>query len=171
MLPIMKLPWIAFVVLASCGGPASTQTTPSSTGSATATASDFPCWPVAPMQLLALEHGAEWVPIAEIQGDGWIYNTKKERHFVARVSNDALLDMHDVPNMTCIHREIDIAGGQNKGHYDASDAYVDARTRIEVGDDGMVTLNGSAPKSVKVVGVVPKTRRTAVLLVIAALIQ
>ncbi len=123
------------------------------------------------MRLLALEHGAEWEPIAEMQGDGSIYSTKKERHFVGRVSNDAVLDAHDVPAMTCIHRELDIAGGPNKGHFDASDAYVDARTRIEVADDGTVTFNGSTKKSVKVEGVVPKTRRTAVLLVIEALVQ
>ena len=128
------------------------------------------------MRLVALEHGPQAraegeKPIAEMQGDGSIYSTKHgERHFFGRVSNDALLDAHDTPVFTCVHREIGLPGSPMKGHYDATDAYDDGHARIAIQDDGTVTMNGKAGGA-KIEGPVAKTRRTAVLLVFAAMSQ
>jgi hypothetical protein len=123
------------------------------------------------MRLVALEHGSEWEPIAEMQGDGAIYGLKNgQRKFAGRVSNDALLDAHDTPSLTCVHREVGLPGVTTKGHYDDHDAYVDERTRIAIADDGTVSMNGK-PGGAKIEGPIAKTRRTAVLLVLAALSQ
>jgi hypothetical protein len=58
-----------------------------------------------------------------------------------------------------------------KGRYDEHDVYVDGPTRIAIADDGMVTMNGHGEGQVKIEGPIAKTRRTAVLLVIAAMSQ
>ncbi len=133
-----------------------------------------PCWPVAPMRLVVEQDGQQ-KPVAEMIGDGSMYSLKRgERHFVGRISNDSVLDVHDTPSMTCIHREIDMVGGGNKGRYDEQDAYVDSRTRIAVGDDGAITLTmGAHPPqtSGRVEGVTPKTRRTAVVFVMSVLVS
>jgi hypothetical protein len=154
-----------------CGG-SSANTSESATTNRNATGANDVCWPVAPMRLVALEHGAEWEPIAEMTGDGSIYSLKKGgRKFAGRVSNDALLDAHETPSLSCVHREVGLPGVTNKGHYDMDDTYVDGPTRISIGDDGMVALNGRSDGHVKIEGPLPKGRRTAVLLVIAALAQ
>ncbi|HEY2364779.1 MAG TPA: hypothetical protein VGH87_00290, partial [Polyangiaceae bacterium] len=134
-------------------------------------ASSNPCWPVAPMRLVALEHGTEWEPMAEMTGDGSIYVLKKEKKFFGRVSNDAMLDAHETPVLTCTHREVGLPGNAMKGKYDDHDAYVDGPTMIVVADDGMVTMNGHGEGHVKIEGPLPKAKRTAVLLVMAAMSQ
>ena len=117
------------------------------------------------MRLVA---GKESEPLAEMQGDGSIYGLKNgSRKFFGRVSNDALLDAHDVPSLTCIHREVSLPAAEAKGRYDEHDVYADDRTRIQIADDGTVTLNG-ASGNVRIEGPIQKTRRTAMLLVIAA---
>ncbi len=129
------------------------------------------CWPVAVMRLVALEHGTHEKVLAEMMGDGSIYGLKKgTRKFAGRVHHDALLDAYDTPSLTCVHKEIGLPGVTTKGHYDAEDAYVDDRTRIAVLDDGTVTLNGKSG-GVRVEGPIAKARRTAILLVLAALSQ
>jgi len=121
------------------------------------------------MRLVALEHGTEWEPMAEMTGDGSIYVLKKERKFFGRVSSDALMDAHETPTLTCVHREVGLPGVTNKGKYDEHDAYVDGPNTISIADDGMVTMNGKGDGHVKIEGPIAKTRRTAILLVIAAL--
>jgi hypothetical protein len=128
------------------------------------------------MRLVMLEHRTEWEPVIEMQGDGSIYSLKKgERKFFGRVSNDALVDMHEVPSFTCIHREISVAASTLKAHYDQDDTYVDDHTRISIADDGTVTVTlGTHPQEshgLRVEGPVAKARRTAALLVIAAIAQ
>jgi len=152
-------------VLMACGG-ASTST---NADTAKRTTTDA-CWPVAPMRLVALEHGSEWEPMAEMTGDGSIYVLKKGRKFFGRVSNDALMDAHETPTLSCVHREVGLPGVTNKGRYDDHDAYADGPTTIAIADDGMVTMNGHGEGHVKIEG--PMTaKRTAVLLVIAAMSQ
>jgi hypothetical protein len=154
----------------ACMACASTSTS-TSTGPSTAPDAPETCWPVAPMRLVALEHGTEEEPVAEMQGDGSIYGLKKgTRKFAGRVLHDALLDAYDTPSLTCVHREVGLPGVTTKGHYDAQDAYVDAGTRIAIADDGTVTLNGKSG-GVRVEGPIAKSRRTAILLVLAALSQ
>jgi hypothetical protein len=122
------------------------------------------------MRLVVLTHG-EWKPVAEMQGDGAMYALHGgERTFVGRVSNDAMLDKHDTPSLTCVHREVGLPGSDLHGHYEADDTYVDSRTRIAVADDGKVTMtlgrNPPMPDEVRAEGPLPK--RTVVLLVLAA---
>jgi hypothetical protein len=163
-----KLPiTILLGVLMACGGATSNDTAHAANTSTT----DGACWPVAPMRLVALEHGAEWEPMAEMTGDGSIYVLKKEKKFFGRVSNDAMLDAHETPVLTCTHREVGLPGNAMKGKYDDHDAYVDGPTTISVGDDGMVTMNGHGEGHVKIEGPLPKAKRTAVLLVMAAMSQ
>ena len=152
----------------ACGG-ASTESNPKT--STDTNASTNPCWPVAPMRLVALEHGTEWEPMAEMTGDGSIYVLKKGRKFFGRVSNDAVMDAHETPTFTCVHREVGLPGVSNKGRYDDHDAYVDGPTTIAIADDGMVTMNGQGEGKVKIEGPLPKAKRTAVLLVMAAMSQ
>jgi hypothetical protein len=122
------------------------------------------------MRLLVLEKGTEWKPLVEMQGDGTIYRFKDDaRHFVARVKNDTLLDAHDVPSATCIHREIATAGSDSKkAAYDEHDTYFDDRIHIIIADDGTVTVSGSGVGA-RIEGPIAKTRRTAALLVVTAL--
>ncbi len=165
----MRAWWCLLLTCVACASSATTATTK---------ANDLPmpsapetCWPVAVMRLVALEHGTEEVVVAEMTGDGSIYGLKHgERKFAGRVYHDALLDAYDTPSLTCVHREIGLPGVTIKGHYDAEDAYVDARTRSAILDDGTVTLNGK-PGDVRVEGPIHKARRTAILLVLAALSQ
>jgi hypothetical protein len=163
--PITKL--FLLGALIACGG----ASTNANTNGAGSTNGAVDCWPVAPMRLVALEHGTEWEPMAEMTGDGSIYVLKKERKFFGRVSNDALMDAHETPTLTCTHREVGLPGNAMKGRYDDHDAYVDGPTTIAIADDGMVTMNGRGDGKVKIEGPLPKTKRTAVLLVIAAMSQ
>jgi hypothetical protein len=123
------------------------------------------------MRLLVLEKGTEWKPLVEMQGDGTIYRFKDDaRHFVARVKNDTILDVHDVPSLTCIHREIATAGtDEKKAAYDEHDTYFDDRIHIMIADDGTVTVSDSAGVGARIEGPIAKTRRTAALLVVTAL--
>ena len=116
------------------------------------------------MRLVSFEHDGV---IAEMEGDGAIYTSwNGKRRFVGRVSNDAILDAHGTPTLTCVHREVGLPGTEAKGHYDERDGFVDDHRHITIGDDGMVSRNGEL--SMRVEGPIAKTRRTAVLLVLAA---
>jgi uncharacterized protein (DUF1684 family) len=125
------------------------------------------------MRLLVERHGKDWEPLVEMQGDGAIYKYKDAaRQFVGQVKNDALLDAHEVPSLTCIHREIGVPGAEAKARYDEHDTYYDSRIHITVADDGTVTAAGAPGEpafGVRIEGPITKTRRTAVLLVLAAL--
>jgi len=160
---------LLFVFAMACGGDAATAG-PADHPQVTKTGDIAdPCWPVAPMRIVVDEK-----PYAEMAGDGSMYRlSRDERHFLGRVANDAVLDAHDTPSMTCIHKEIDIVGGSFKGKYDERDAYVDERTKIEVGGDGTITFTGDgrAQTRGRVEGVTPRTRRTAVLFVMTALLS
>jgi hypothetical protein len=163
--------WVAFIV--ACGGAGATEQ-PSTSASASATSTpDTPCWPVAAMRLVTREHGGQWEPRVEMQGDGSIYVLRDGgRQFMGRLSNDALLDKHDTPSLTCVHREVGLPGSAVTGHYDETDAFVDKRTRIAVADDGTITMtlgaHADSSNEVRVEGPIVKMRRTAVLLVLAA---
>ena len=163
-----------FACVLACGGssapaaPPERSPLPSPSGALIAD----PCWPVAPMRVVEREPGGgEWKPLAEMEGDGSMVQIRTdERHFLGRVSNDAVLDAHDVPSFTCIHRKVEVPGTALAGRYDEHDEYVDARTRVKVGDDGSITLTlGTHPAEalakVRVEGQTPRTRRTAELLV------
>lgn len=117
------------------------------------------------MRLVSFERDGA---IAEMQSDGAIYTLwNGKRRFVGRVSNDVLVDAHGTPTLTCAHREVGLPGTEAKGHYDERDDFVDDHRRITILDDGMVSTNGES-SMVRVEGPIAKTRRTAVLLVIAA---
>jgi hypothetical protein len=152
----------AFALITSCGGETQTTASPDRLELTQTGELADPCWPIAPMQLVDGDK-----VLAEMSGDGSMSRvTPSERHFLGRISNDAVLDVHDTPSLTCIHKEIDVVGSGNKGRYDEHDAYVDARMKIEVGEDGTVTFTiGDRPPraSGRILGVTPKTRRTAVL--------
>lgn len=167
----MRAPgWIACFLIAACGSGSPSSGAASKTEALAPPASDYPCWPVAPMRLVVPRRGGEWEPIVEMQGDGAIYRYKDgARKFVARVKNDALLDAHDVPSLTCIHREIAVPGAAAKAQYDEKDTFFDSRVHITVADDGAVTMSGAPGVDVRIEGPITKTRRTAVLLVLAAL--
>ncbi len=113
-----------------------------------------------------------WQPAVEMQGDGAIYAYAKDgaRRFVAQVKNDALVDAHEVPTLTCIHREIASPGSAAKATYDEHDTYVDDRMHITIADDGMVTVSNAEGRGARIEGPIAKTRRTAILLVLAALV-
>jgi len=129
-----------------------------------------PCWPIAVMQIVEVDH-----PIAEMSGDGSMTRIRPdERQFLGRVSNDAVLDAHEMPSLTCIRKQVEMPGTGLRGHYDAEDAYVDPETRVFVGDDGAITLTlGKHPpetlRKLRVVGPAAKYRRTAELLVVSLL--
>ncbi len=160
------------LVLVACGAASSESTAPA----ASSTSAAKPCWPVAVMRLSVLEHGSEWEPVAEMQGDGSIYNVTKGRpRFVGRVKDDALLDKHDVPSLVCVHDEVSSPAAPNMtpARYGQHDELVDKRLQITVADDGtvdVVTGHGAAgAPRVRVEGPIARARRTATLLVLTAL--
>jgi hypothetical protein len=170
---------VVTVLAAACGGaptPAPSTPTDRASEKAAATGSFLtdPCWPVAVMRIVESKNGEER-SVVEMSGDGTMVAIGRDaRHFLGRVSNDAVIDAHDVPSFTCIRREVEVPGGSLKGRYDASDAYVDARTRVAVGDDGSITLTlGTHPpetlRRLRVEGPIARARRTAELLVVLML--
>ncbi len=158
---------LLFAFVVACGGGDATSA-PADHPAVTKTgAIADPCWPVAAMRI-----SVDGKIVAEMQGDGSMYATgRTQKYFAGRIANDAVLDAHDTPSMTCIHKEIDIVGGAFKGKYDERDAFVDANMKIEIGDDGAITFTGHAPTRWRVEGITPRTRRTAVIFVMSVLPQ
>ena len=158
--------------LLGCGGApaASPLDRASASASASGTFLNEPCWPVAPMRIV--ERGRTAV---EMSGDGSMtLLVGDERRFLGRVSNDAVLDAHEMPTLTCVHREVGVPGTAPNARYDASDAYASEPMKVAVGDDGAVTvtLPGHAPERLpdtRVEGPLPRARRTAELLVMLRL--
>jgi hypothetical protein len=160
---------LALALLFSCGG-AATGSPPQGAGGGS---DNTVCWPIAAMQLVSLDRApTEGKPIAQMQGDGAMYSLRDgARSFVGRVSNDAMLDKYDTPSLTCVHREVGLPGSALQGHYEADDTYVDDRTRISVADNGTLTMSfdgREVPIHLRVEGPLPKIKRSAVLLVLAA---
>lgn len=148
--------------LAACGGETATSKSASAGGEVEA------CWPVAPMRLVA-QRGTEWVTMVEMTGDGSIYAYKAgRRRFYARVSKDALLDAHEVPTLTCIHRVVSEPAGAEAAHYGERDEYLGNGTTISIDDDGTIHA-GQTESPIRIEGPIAKTRRTAALLVVAVM--
>ena len=135
------------------------------------------CIPIAPMQLLVLEHGSEWEPVAVLAADGSISQSVTKSPGVAfRIVADELQDPKGAPKMSCdASRVLHMSGSQLTMHFDASDALVGSggdQSRIFVSDAGAVevTMGGaSRPMPWRVAGMSPATRRTAELLVLATM--
>ncbi|MBI2389639.1 MAG: hypothetical protein HYV09_08585 [Deltaproteobacteria bacterium] len=166
---------VVAVALSVCGCPrgANDASGASSNGSSAAASSNA-CWPITPLTLEALEHGAEWEPIASLQADGTFVRTEG-RKVIARLANDQLMLGGDP--LTCdAARTVRAGNAVKEAQYDAQDAFVDARTRIFVRDDGEIELTlGGEPmfdggkRRARVVGDVVHARRTAELLVLVTL--
>lgn len=166
-------PLLAIVSLlgTACGGGAGGAAAPQ-TPSASAV-----CLPVAPMQLLVLEHGSEWEPVASLAADGsFSLSVNKRDRAVLRLAADELRDAQGAPKMSCdASRVLHMNGSALTMQFDASDALVGSgndRSRIFVSDTGDVVVDfGGAPRAApwRIAGVSPGTRRTAELLVLSTL--
>lgn len=133
--------------------------------------------PVAPMQLQALEHGSEWEPVAILAADGTISQSVSKNPGVAfHIAADVLQDPTGAAKMTCdANRVLHLGGSQLTMHFDGSDALVgdgNDHSRIFVSDAGEVEVNLGRKNQVmpwRVTGVSAATRRTAEILVLAAM--
>jgi len=130
--------------------------------------------PVAPMQLLALEHGREWEPVAALGPDGVIQQgiSKRGPAAVFRIAGDEVFDMSGVSKMRCERdRTLRFAGTNLAMRFDERDALVASDgTRIYVRDSGEVEMALAGPTRVmpwRVAGISPGLRRSAELLVFA----
>lgn len=163
----VALLFVAALVLAGCKGPRS----------GGSDGDDAACWPVRPMVLEALEHGAEWEPISAIEADGTIVHLAKGRRPMGRLENDRLVGAGKTV-LTCdADRHLSMPGLAGSAGYDAEGAFVEKETRILVTDDGTVvmTSHGAAvfgpdgKGHARVRGATGGARRTAALLVLLSL--
>lgn len=134
------------------------------------------CWPVAPLQLQALEHGRDFEGIAAVAADGSLLHAKGGSMGVLRG------DVLQAPNgqMSCQGRQISIRGRPGAFYSNTDELVIPNEITIFVADDGMVFLTarnrrvfgppGSGAAGVaRVVGPVAAARRTAELLVLLSL--
>ena len=126
------------------------------------------------MQLLALEHGREWVTVAALGPDGVIQQTisKSGPSAVFRIAGDDVLNPLGISKMRCgPDRTLRFAQSDLTMRFDERDALVTSDgTRIYVRDSGEVEAALWGPNRVmpwRVAGFSPGTRRTAELLVFA----
>ena len=162
-----RLGFAAISVTFACGGG----------GAQSPSASGGVCLPVAPMELLVLEHGREWEPIASLAADGTISQAVNKNPGVAfQITADVLRDSHGAPKMTCdASHTLHLEGTKLSMVFDGADALVGTgndTSRIYVHDDGTVDVSlgrGTKPMPWKISGVTPATRRTAEILVLAAM--
>ena len=155
--------------LAACGRGPSAHTPAGAAGA---------CWPVRPLELQALEHGAEWEPMSAVEADGQIVHLAKGRRPMARLDGDRLVGGFGKVAASCNERlEIVLDGKVSGAHYDAEGAFVERGIRIFVADDGVVHMTSHGTKvfgpggkgQARVQGAVAEARRTAALLVLLSL--
>lgn len=132
------------------------------------------CLPIAPMRLLALEHGREWEPMAELRGDGTIATTFSRRPSQARIVGDRIEGARGYALQCTTDGVLHLQGSPLTMRFDERGVLTDGqRMQLFVGDDGGVvaTMNGGPmrPMGWRVEGVTPATRRTAEVLVFAAI--
>ncbi len=147
-------------------------------GARTAGAADGDCWPVRPLRLEALEHGAEWEPMSAVEADGQIVHLAKGRRPMGRLAHDQLLSTSGQVVGACNGQyELVFQGAPSSARFDAEGAFVEGEVRIAVTDDGVVhmTSHGKAifgpggKGQARVVGPVSEAKRTAALLVLLSL--
>ena len=135
------------------------------------------CLPIAPMQLMALEHGSEWEPVASLAADGTVSQAVNKSPGVAFVlAADEVREPSGTAKMTCDATHVlHVAGSPHAMRFDDHDALVGTgtdSTRIFVRDDGSVEMSlGGATRQApwKVTGVTAATRRTAEILILTAM--
>ncbi|CAN5138967.1 hypothetical protein BH09MYX1_BH09MYX1_05370 [soil metagenome] len=128
------------------------------------------------MQLLALEHGAEWEPIATLAADGSVSTSRKHDAIAFLIAADEVRDAKGVAKFTCdTTRTLHVVSSPLSMHFDASDALVgdgNDTSRIFVADSGDVEVTLGGPSRTmpwKVTGASRATRRTAELVVLVAM--
>jgi hypothetical protein len=125
------------------------------------------------MRLLALEHGREWEPVAVLAADGTITQSISKRASPSfRIEGERLVGSGG-PSMTCTADGVlHVEGTQMTMRFDGTGALTDGGgMRIFVADDGTVdaALGGESRRMPwRVDGVTQATRRTAEVLVFAA---
>jgi hypothetical protein len=147
------------------------------------------CWPVVPLELQALEHGREWEPLSNLLGDGTITNGRGP---IGRIANDQMaLGKDGGPVLLegkCAGRDVEMTTPLSPAFH-ARATYTPRGELTEVSgfgatifvaDDGLVEARmghggkawfgrpGSGGGVIRVVGNVKRARRTAALLVYAA---
>jgi hypothetical protein len=142
------------------------------------------CWPVAPLEVQALEHGREWEPITRLAADGTVSNRRGRLGRIDAASATFSARGAVWLEARCDGRSAELTSPLNpaltmRATYDARDAFNESGglgARIYVADDGTVEMKvradqtmfgrpGSGGGAVRVVGDVRTARRTAALLV------
>jgi hypothetical protein len=169
----VRPPLVLVLVLAGCASSGAT-----SGGASPSTR----CWPIAPLELQALEHGREWEPMSRLAADGTISNRVGT---LGRIAGDTFMMGAGtvVISGTCADRRATLGSPLSPAlkmvaTYDARDVFIEEGgygARIAVADDGIVEMTmhaqpvfgrpGSGAGVVRVVGDVRAARRTAALLV------
>lgn len=167
---------LALVVVSGCRGGSGGASAGANAGGAGG-ADDAACWPVQPMVLEALEHGAEWEPISAIEADGSVVHLAKGRRAMGRLEGDRFVAGKST--LTCdAERRLSVPGLSAAGGYDAEGAFVEKGVRILVTDDGTVLMThhgktvfgpGDGQGHARVRGAHGGGRRTAALLVLLSL--
>ena len=149
--------FLVLVVFVACGAP--------QTGS-----SSGDCFAIVPMTLVALEHGREWEPIAELRADGTIV---RERNVIATLSADRLVKKTGETILTCgAGRRITI-DGRSLAHFDGNERMIDADgSPLFVDPDGAVhwiRKDGDLFDGARFEGGFARARRSAAAVVLATL--
>ena len=122
------------------------------------------------MRLLALEHGREWEPMAELRADGTIV---REREVIATLSADRVVDRSGKTLLECTADRRLIADGRALAHFDADDRFIDADgSQLYVSPDGSVhwtRKGGDLFRNARFDGDFSRARRSAAAVVIATL--
>lgn len=135
-----------------------------------------PCWPVAPVELQALEHGREFEPIAAVTADGSLAHA--EGGSLGAIRGDVLYGRNG--QMTCRGRQISIGRGAGAFYNERDELVIPGEVTIFVANDGTVFMSmhnrrvfgppGSGAAGVaRVVGPIATARHTAELLVLLSL--
>jgi len=125
------------------------------------------------MRLAVLEHGREWEPVADLGGDGAVF---QERRYVGVIRNDTVFDASGRAVFRCNGRTlVDAASGQPMGYFDARDDLVDGRTgrRVATIVNGSQPVlfegEGGRPLPAQLQGMPPWAKRTGEVLTLFAL--
>ena len=133
------------------------------------------CLPVAPMELVVLEHGSEWEPIARLLPDGTVVNKHGP---VGSIAQDQFFDRAHASVFWCApDRTLHIrARPEAIAHFDAQDRLVDPKDPggVWVDDAGGLHAIGPGGRDMfdgkaRFVGGYAGARRTAVMVYFAAM--
>jgi len=141
---------------------------------------DSSCWPVvASMRLLTPELGTGkglLRPITEMTADGALYNLDDTARYrlgmFALIRADALYDSRNKKVLSCVDRALVLGDGTEMSRYDSNDVYLVEHSRLWITSDGTLMRqdwDGPAHSQGRIEGVTLRTRRTAMLLVLAGL--